>query len=59
MTPYDALTEVNAVMDRLCAVRETLGKKLADGSCQSSELRQMSDLHDRVALAIAAYKRGK
>lgn len=59
MSPHDALTEVNTVMDRLRAVRETLGKQLAERSCQSSDLRQISDLHDRVALAIAAYKRGK
>lgn len=59
MTPHDALTEANAVMDRLRVVRENLGKKLAERSCQSRELRQISDLHDRVALAIAAYNRGK
>ncbi len=59
MTTHDAITEVNAAMERLRAVRDTLGIQLADRSCQSSEARQMSELHDRVALAIAAYKRGK
>ncbi|WP_424942104.1 hypothetical protein [Aliiroseovarius crassostreae] len=59
MTTHDAITEVNAAMDRLRTVRDALGKQLADRTCQSSEARQMSDLHDRVALAIAAYKRGK
>lgn len=58
MNAHDALTEVNAAMAQLRAVRDTLGKQLADNSCQSNETKQMSDLHDRVASAIAAYRHG-
>ena len=58
MTPHDAIAEANAAMDRLRAVRDTLGKQLTDRSCQSSETRQMSEVHECVAQAIAAYKRG-
>lgn len=59
MTTREAITEVNAALDRLRAVRDDLGQQLAERTCQSSETKRMSDLHDRVALAIAAYKRGK
>lgn len=59
MNSHDAITEINSAMDRLRAVRDDLGQQLAERTCQSSETKRMSDLHDRVALAIAAYKRGK
>ena len=59
MTSHDAIVEINAAIDRLRAVRDTLGRQLVDGSCQANEKRQMSELHDRVALAIEAYKRGR
>ncbi|PSL18098.1 hypothetical protein [Shimia abyssi] len=58
MTSHDAIVEINTAIDRLRAVRDTLGKQLVDGSCQSSEKRQLSELHDRVAQTIEAYKRG-
>ncbi|WP_282182139.1 hypothetical protein [Aliiroseovarius marinus] len=59
MNSHDAITEINSAMDRLRAVRDDLGQQLAERTCQSSETKRMSDLHGRVALAIAAYKRGK
>lgn len=59
MTTHDAIIEVNAAMDRLRTVRDTLANQLVEKRCQSGETRQISELHYRVAQAIAAYKRGK
>jgi hypothetical protein len=60
MTPYEAQEKATRAMDALKSLRDEFGDELAN--CQTSskpskELRQMSDLHDRLARAITAYHR--
>ena len=59
MTHLEAIDEINAAFERLKAVRDALGKQLSDKSCKGGEARRITDLHDRLALAISAYKNGK
>ncbi|GGE62396.1 hypothetical protein [Actibacterium pelagium] len=60
MTLYEAQDQVSAAIKSLTAVRDALGQKLSkpglDLQDPDNETRRLSDLHDRVARAIQAYK---
>ena len=60
MTPYEAQEKATRAIDALKALRDEFGDELA--KCETSskpgkEVRQLSDLHDRLARAITAYYR--
>ncbi len=59
-TPYEAQEKATRAMDALRVLRDEFGDELA--KCQTSskpgkEVKQLSDLHDRLARAITAYNR--
>lgn len=62
MTCDTALRDVKTAMDMLRKVRNDLGETLVQPRSQSGisdqELRQASNLHDRVSRAIDSYARG-
>ena len=60
MTSQEAIDRITAAIDSLREVRDTIGAELARvPNMKDPEVQRLSILHDRAALAVAAYQKGQ
>lgn len=60
MTSQEAINRINAAIDSLREVRDTIGAELTSmPDLKDPEVRRLSVLHDRAANAVAAYHKGQ
>ncbi len=59
MTQGEANDRISAAIELLKSVRDALGQELAlHPSRDTPETRQLSNLHDRAALALSSFRQG-